>query len=82
MPFILTVPVSHDSSWNTAQTGTGVGLDLDGIHLVVDPMWAMYMYPFKDMVHHGKLGQASVQVEVAQLTASSRRTQLLLGVIS
>ena len=82
VPFILSVPVIRDVAWNTAQTATGVGLDLSGIHLVVDPMWDMYMYPFEEMAYHGKLGQASVQVLVAQLTASSRRTQLLLGSIS
>ncbi|MGH7895640.1 MAG: hypothetical protein ACREQL_13295, partial [Candidatus Binatia bacterium] len=82
VPFILRIPVIHDPAWTTAQAVTGVGLDLDGVHLVVDPMWDMYMYPFKDMVHHGRLGQASVQVEVAQLTGSSRRTQLLLSSLS
>jgi hypothetical protein len=38
-------------------------------------MWDMYMFPFKEMAHHGRLGQASVQLEVAELTCSSRRTQ-------
>jgi hypothetical protein len=82
VPFILNTPVIHDPAWNTAQTATGVVLDLDGIHLVVDPMWDMYMYPFKEMAHHGRLGQASVQVEVAQLTCSSRRTQGSLTTLS
>lgn len=82
VPFILGIPVIHDPAWNTAQTTTGVMLDLDGIHLVVDPMWDMYMYPFKEMAHHGRLGQASVQVEVAQLTCSSRRSQGSLTTIS
>ncbi len=82
VPFILATPVIHDPAWDTAQTATGVMLDLSGIHLVVDPMWDMYMYPFKEMAHHGRLGQASLQVEVAQLTASSRRTQGSLTTIS
>ncbi len=82
VPFILETPVIHDSLWNSNQSTTGVGLDLSGIHLVVDPMWDMYMYPFKEMAHHGRLGQASVKVCVAQLTCSSRRTQGLLSTIS
>ena len=82
VPFILNTPVIRDPAWNTAQTATGVGLDLADIHLVVDPQWDMYMYPFKDMYANGRLGQASVQLLVAQLTCSRRRTQLLLGTLS
>lgn len=82
VPYILGTPVIHDPKWNATQSATGVALDLAGVHLVVDPMWDMYMYPFKEMAHHGRLGQASVQVEVAQLTCSSRRTQGLLSTIS
>ena len=82
VPFILGMPVIHDPAWNTAQTATGLVLDLSGIHLVVDPQWDMYMYPFKEMAHHGRLGQASVQVEVCELTCSHRRAQGLLGTIS
>lgn len=82
VPFILSIPVIHDPAWDTAQTATGVMLDLDGIHLVVDPMWDMYMYPFKEMAHHGRLGQASVMLKVAQLTASARRAQGSLTTIS
>ncbi len=75
VPIILGMPVIQDPMWTTYQTGTGVMCDLDDIHLVVDPAWDMYMWPFKEMVHHGILGQAAVQVEVAQLTTSRRRTQ-------
>jgi hypothetical protein len=75
VPFILGKPVIHDPAWDTNQSTTGLMLDFDGIHLVVDPMWDMYMFPFKEMAHHGRLGQASVQLEVAELTCSSRRTQ-------
>ena len=82
VPFILGIPVIHDPAWNTAQSATGVMLDLDGIHLVVDPRWDMYMWEFKDMAHNGILGKASLQVEVAQLTCSSRRTQGLLSTLS
>jgi hypothetical protein len=82
VPFILGIPVIHDQAWNTDQTATGVGLDLDGIHMVVDPQWDMYTYPFEDMVYFGRLGQATVQIKVCELTCSSRRTQLLLSTIS
>jgi hypothetical protein len=82
VPIILNVPVIRSSRWNAAQTATGVALDLNGIHLVVDPAWDMYMYDFKEMAHHGRLGQAAVQVCVAQLTCSSRWTQGLLSTIS
>ncbi len=82
VPFILGTPVIRDPAWNTAQTATGVVLDLADIHLVVDPQWDMYMYPFKDMYANGRLGQASVQLLVAQLTCSRRRTQAILATIS
>lgn len=82
VPIVLDVPVLHDPAWDTAQSATGVSLDLSGIHLVVDPPWDMYMSPFKDMIHDGRLGQAAVQIEVAQLTMSSRRAQGLLTSIS
>ena len=82
VPFILNTPVIRDTAWNTAQTSTVVGMDLSGIHLVCDPKWDMYMYPFKEMAHHGRLGQASVQVKVAQLTCSSRRTQFSMTSVS
>ncbi len=82
VPLVLGMPVIQDPAWTTAQTATGVMLDFSGIHLVVDPMWDMYMWPFKEMVHHGRLGQASVQIEVAQLTCSSRRTQGSLTTLS
>lgn len=73
VPIILGMPVIHDPAWDTAQSTTGLMLDLSAIHLVVDPAWDMYMFPFKDMAQHGQLGQASVQVKVVQLTASARR---------
>ena len=82
VPLIMNAPVIRDNKWNSAQTGTGVLFDLNGIHLVVDPKWDMFMYPFKEMAHHGRLGQASVQVKVAELTCSSRRTQGLLSTIT
>lgn len=82
VPFILGTPVIHDPAWNSAQPNTGVMLDFSGVHLVCDPMWDMYMYPFKEMAHHGRLGQASVQIEVAELTGCSRRSQGLLSTIS
>lgn len=82
VPFILNIPVIHDPSWNTVSTAKGVVLDLDGIHLVVDPQWDMFIWPFKEMTHHGRLGWATVQVEVAQLTASARRGQGLLSTLS
>jgi hypothetical protein len=82
VPLILGMPVIQDPAWTTAQTATGVMLDLSSIHLVVDPQWDMYMWPFKEMVHHGRLGQASVQIEVAQLTCSGRRHQGSLTTIS
>ena len=82
VPFILGMPVIHDPAWDTAQSATGLMLDLSGIHLVVDPMWDMYMWPFKEMAHHGRLGQAAVQVKVCQLTASSRRAQGSMTTIS
>lgn len=82
VPRVMGCPVIHDPAWNTAQTATGLMMDLDGIHLVVDPQWDMYIWPFKEMAHHGQFGQATVQVKVCQLTASSRRTQGLLGTIS
>lgn len=82
VPFILGTPVIHDQSWNSAQTATGLGLDLSGIHLVVDPQWDMFTFPFEDMVYHGRLGQATVQLKVCELTCSHRRAQLLLSTIS
>lgn len=82
VPLILNTPVIRDNIWNSNQTATGVGLDMDGIHLTVDPRWDMYMWPFKEMVHHGRLGQASVKITVCELTMSSRRTQLLLSTLS
>lgn len=82
VPFILNIPVIHSPAWNTVNTTTGVVLDLDGIHLVVDPKFDMYIWPFKEMTHHGRLGWATVQVEVAQLTASARRAQGLLPTLS
>jgi hypothetical protein len=75
VPFILGMPVIHDPAWDTAQSSTGLMLDLSGIHFVVDPQWDMYMWPFKEMAHHGQLGQASLQVKVVQLTCSARRAQ-------
>jgi len=82
VPLILNTPVIRDPSWNSAQTATGLALDLMGVHLVVDPTWDMYMWPFKDMAYHGVLGQGAIQVKVAELTCSSRWTQGLLGTIS
>lgn len=82
VPIILGLPVIHDPAWDTAQSSTGLMLDLSGIHLVVDPMWDMYMWPFKEMAHHGRLGQAAVQVKVCQLTASARRAQGSMTTIS
>lgn len=82
VPFILGTPVIHDPAWNSAQTATGVAMDLSGMHLVSDSQWDMYMYPFKEMAHHGRFGQATVQMRVCQLTCSSRWTQGLLGTIS
>ncbi len=82
VPFILNIPVIHAPAWNAVSTATGVVLDLDGIHLVVDPQWDMYLWPFKEMTHHGRLGWATVQVEVAQLTCSGRRQQGLLPTLS
>lgn len=75
VPYILGKPVIHDSVWDTNQSTTGLALDFGGLHLIVDSQWDMYMWPFKEMAHHGQLGQASLQCEVAQLTGSSRRTQ-------
>lgn len=82
VPFILSIPVIHDPAWNTAQSATGVVLDLSCLHLVTDPMWDMYMYPFKEMAHLGRLGQASVQLKVCQLTCSGRRESGSLTTIS
>ena len=82
VPLIMNTPVMRDPKWNAAQPNTGVALDLNGIHLVCDPQWDMYMWPFKDMVYNGQMGMAAVQVKVAELTCSSRRTQGLLGSIS
>jgi len=82
VPLILNTPVMRAPAWNSAQTNTGIALDLEDTHLVVDPIWDMYMWPFKEMVHHGRLGQASVQIKVAELTCSRRRTQGLLGSIA
>lgn len=82
VPMIMNLPVIRDPQWNSNQTATGVMLDLSGIHLVVDPRWDMYMYPFKEMAHHGRLGQASVKVTSCELTCSSRWTQGLLSSIS
>lgn len=82
VPRILGLPVIHDPAWDTAQTAKGLMLDFRGIHLVVDPQWDMYMWPFKEMAHHGQLGQATLQVEVAQLTCSARRWQGSLTTIS
>lgn len=82
VPIILGMPVLHDPAWDALQTATGLMLDFDGIHLIVDGQWDMYMWPFKEMAHHGQLGQASLQIEVAQLTGSSRRTQGSLTSIS
>lgn len=75
VPVILDLPVIHDPAWDTAQSATGLMLDLSGCHLVVDPKWDMYMWPFKEMTWFGRLGWATVQVEVAQLTCSARRAQ-------
>jgi len=82
VPFILGTPVIHDYNWNSNQTATGLVLDLSGIHMVVDPQWDMYTYPFEDMVYHGRLGQATVQLKVCELTCSHRRAQGLLSTIS
>ncbi len=82
VPIIMNTPVIRSPEWNSNQTATGCVFDLDGIHLVVDPMWDMYMWPFKDMVYHGRLGKASVQIKVAELTCSSRWTQGLLGTLA
>lgn len=82
VPIILNTPVIRSPAWNTNQSATGVGLDLSGIHLVVDPPWDMYMYPFKQMANHGRLGVASVMVCACELTGSSRRTQFSLTTIS
>jgi len=82
VPFILGVPVIHDQAWNTSQTATGVVLDLSGIHMVVDPQYDMYMEPFEDMWQTGRLGQATIQLKVCELTCSHRRAQGLLSTIS
>ena len=82
VPLILNTPVIRDNKWNASNSSQGIGLDLSGVHMVTDPRWDMYMWPFKQMVHHGRLGQASVQIKRCQLTCSSRRTQLLLSSIS
>jgi hypothetical protein len=82
VPVVLGMPVIHDPAWDTAQSATGLMLDLSGTHLVVDPKWDMYMWPFKEMTWFGRLGWATVQVEVAQLTCSARRTSGSLTTIS
>ena len=82
VPFILSTPVISDPAWDSAQTATGVVMDLNGMHFVSDKMWDGYMYPFKEMAHHGKLGQATVKLRVCNLTCDSRWTQGLLSSIS
>jgi len=82
VPIIMNTPVIRDPAWNSAQTSTGIAFDLNGIHLVSDSEWDMYMYPFKEMAHHGRFGQATVQMRVCQLTCSSRWTQGLLSSIA
>lgn len=82
VPIICGLPLISDPKWDEVQTSTGLMLDLDGVHLVVDPMWDNYMYPFKEMAHHGRLGQASVKLLVCELTASSRRTNGYMTTIS
>jgi len=82
VPLILNTPVMRDPKWNAANANTGIGIDTMGTHLVVDPNWDMFMWPFKEMVWHGRLGQASVQIKVCELTQSSRRTNLLLSTIA
>ena len=69
------LPVIVDHVWDTNQAAQGLMLDLSAIHLVENSRWSMFMYPFKEMAHHGRLGQATVKLYVAQLTCSSRRAQ-------
>jgi hypothetical protein len=72
---VVGLPVVCDHVWDTNQAAQGLMLDLSAIHLVENSRWSMFMYPFKEMAHHGRLGQATVKLYVAQLTASSRRAQ-------
>lgn len=72
---LLQMPIVTDHVWDTNQAAQGLMLDLSAIHLVENSRWSMFMYPFKEMAHHGRLGQATVKLYVAQLTCSSRRAQ-------
>lgn len=79
---ILGMPIITDALWDTNQSAQGLMLDTGAIHLVENSRWSMYMYPFKEMAHHGRLGQATVKLYVAQLTCSSRRAQGRFATIS
>lgn len=72
---VLGMPIVSDFEWDSDQSAQGLMLDLSAIHLVENSRWSMFMYPFKEMAHHGRLGQATVKLYVAQLTCSSRRAQ-------
>lgn len=79
---IVGLPVVCDHVWDTNQAAQGLMLDLGKIHLVENSRWSMFMYPFKDMAHDGRLGQATVKLYVAQLTCSARRAQGRLSTLS
>lgn len=70
---VLGLPIVSDFKWDTDQPAQGLMIDLSTVHLVENSRWSMFMYPFKEMAHHGRLGQATVKLYVAQLTCSARR---------
>lgn len=72
---ILNRPAIWDQAWTTAQTGTCLMLNFDGIHLVENPKYALKMTKIFDALVNGLDARVAVRRYVAQLTMSNRGIQ-------
>ena len=72
---ILDRPAIWDQAWTTAQSGTCLMLNFDGIHLVENPKYALKMTKVMDALVNGLDARVAVRRYVAQLTMSNRSIQ-------
>lgn len=68
-------PVFWDADWDSAQSGKGLFLNLDGVHLIEDKSKAFVTEPFKSALVGGVDARVGWMRWVGQLTCSERRTQ-------
>lgn len=72
---ILNRPAIWDYTWTANQTGTILMINLDGLHLVENPKYALKMTAIHDAIVNGLDAKVAVRRYVAQLTMSNRNIQ-------